>query len=522
LVQITGPSGTPMFDQYTQRASMKWFSMALGDFVDVTNTGAAVANKEGYFVFVRGDRAVAVGGTTGATTLRMRGQILRNDQTFNITANKFLSVGNPYASRIDFRTVTKNTIVEAFTVWNPNNLGSYNVGKYETYVKELSAPFDYKLNGIGAVRNYIESGEAFLIQSTTNGSLVIKESDKADGSSVVSRVGTSTIPALEINLFTKAIDGTPYLADAVLLNFDTNFNNGFDNLDVKKVANAADNLSIKNGSLNLSVERRSLLSITDTIQLLLANTRIANYTIKISPNSIDHTAFDLYVIDKFLHTETRINLDDDTDINFDITTDAGSRVTDRFIIVARIPLVYASVFTKIKANRNADKSVWITWDVEKEKNVLNQVVEHSTDGVSFSLLGNKLPVNNGLFSSYNYTDVNASQKDIYYRIKSVRANGSFVYSDIVKVAALENSHNIIVSPNPILDKQVYFTLNNMPFGDYTVEVISETGSKVIQTSLTHLTHTKVYSIKLTQLASGNYHLHVYNSQTKQVELIFIQ
>jgi hypothetical protein len=205
--RITGPGiiGVNGVDAYTQRGSLKYYNDTANSFREIAATNVGIANTRGYFVFVRGDRSVAVGGGTGATTLRMKGNIRMNNQGFSVLTNSFQSFGNPYASRIDFRNVTKTTIVDAFTIWEPNNVGAHNVGGYENYALVAS---EYWLNGIttgaGAKkRNYIESGEAVFIQSVTGGTITVEESDKEAGSALVSRTvgrNTATTATLDINL----------------------------------------------------------------------------------------------------------------------------------------------------------------------------------------------------------------------------------------------------------------------------------------------------------------------------------
>jgi hypothetical protein len=537
--QITGPAGpvtplnTAVLDVYSQRGSVKSYVASTNKYVEVTNANTTtLANKEGYFVFVRGDRGVAIGGTTMATNLRMKGKILIGDQVFNvpnIAGGAFQSFGNPYASRIDFRTVTKSTVGESFYVWNPNPAGTfYNAGKYEVYVKDI-ADGNYKLNAVGATRNYIESGQAVFIQAIAGGSITVKESDKYEGSNVVSRMGTSerigaaSIPTLEINMHTTDVNGSSILADAAVVNFDNGYSNAIDNMDVKKISNTNDNLAISKDLQNIVVERRASISANDSISLNLSGMRIASYRFEIAPSLLLNNTMEAFLKDKFLQIETPISLSDVTNINFSVTTNAGSYAADRFMIVFKPAPIFSSTINKITAKRIINKAVLINWDVELESNVANQQIENSADGANFMAIGNKPAENNTVLSSYSFVDENAASAVQYYRIKSMRTNGSFVYSEIAKVNAIENTHAIIVSPNPVEDKTIHFTLNNLPFGNYDVQIINEAGAKVINTSLTHITERKIYSIDVKKIAAtGNYHLLITNGEIKQVELIFIQ
>ena len=163
--RITGPTG---MDEFTQRYSMKSYNGNNNNYAEV-NTPAKLAgqlaNNEGYYIFVRGDRTVGVVGL-GSTTLRMKGKIRTGDQTFSVPANilpsaGFQSIGNPYPSAIDFRFIDKKNIAESYYIWNPDSLGEYGVGKFEQY--SLQGIHYTKTPG-GDIRDSIQSGEAFFVQ----------------------------------------------------------------------------------------------------------------------------------------------------------------------------------------------------------------------------------------------------------------------------------------------------------------------------------------------------------------------
>jgi hypothetical protein len=473
--QITGPLGTPTFDQYTQRGSLKSYNAVSDVWTEVTNTSASLANNAGYMVFVRGDRAVAVGGTTGSTNLRIKGDIRTGSQIFSVLPNKFASFGNPYPSRIDFRTITKNNIVDAFTVWNPNSAGSYNVGAYETYVK---TGIHYKRGGV--TRNFIESGEAVFIQSNSAsaGSITVKETDKGSGSSVVSRAGV-TDPTLEISFYAKDVDGSMYLADWVMLNFDNVYSAGIDNNDVRKALNVADNLAIINGVHSLVVERRPKLTTTDTIKLSLTNTRVAPYRFEIDPSVLASTGLEAILKDKFLQTETPISLTDVTNVPFDITADAASRVADRFMIVFKQGA--PTNFTTISATRNADKTVTVNWGTEGERNVANYTVEQSNDGTNFTAIATQTATaNNGTNPTYSKQDATASKAANWYRVKANNTNGTTKYTAIAMVAAVNETIQMAeakmsIYPNPVVGGNVNLHLDNQANGNYTVQISNAVG-----------------------------------------------
>jgi hypothetical protein len=514
--QITGPGGAANgMDQTSVRASMKYYETNAGDFVDVTNTNTAtIANKEGYFLFVRGDRTIAGGGTTGTTTMRIRGKILTGDQSYTVGANRFLSIGNPYASQIDFKQVVIPSGIEAsYTVWNPNPVGTiYNAGKYEQRVKQLSGNYEY----LGTVENFIESGQGFFIQGSAGGggTIDIKEEHKTTGSNLASRGGEQgrvgvTIPTLEINLYAKDVDGSFIKADAAFQNFDNGFSTAIDNNDVKKIMNASDNIAIEKASYKLIAERRKPLEATDTIFLHLSSTRVAGYQFLIDPSVLSNTGLEAFLQDKFLQTSTAVSLVDSTLINFNITADAASKVADRFMIVFKQGA--SASFTTIAALRNADKTITVNWGIANEKNVTNYTVEQSSDGVNFTAISTQNAIaNNGTNTLYTKLDAAASKANNWYRIKITNANATIKYSSIAMVAAIKEdaintTPSIAIEPNIVVDGIVNLKWKNKQKGNYTVEIYNSLGQKIKVENIFVQTNNELQLIKLANTANGKYY-----------------
>ena len=97
----------------------------------------------------------------------------------------------------------------------------------------------------------------------------------------------------------------------------------------------------------------------------------------------------------------------------------------------------------------------ISWITLNEINTSRFVVERSVDNVQFNLVGERVAAGNYSGSSNYYLndDVSglAAYKVIYYRVKLINADGSFVYSKVVVVR--QNSQvSVNVWPNPFVDK----------------------------------------------------------------------
>lgn len=518
--QITGPGSFVGMDNYTQRASVKYYNSTINNFVDVTNTNTTtIANSKGYFVFVRGDRGVAVAGAAGTTILRIKGDILTGNQTFSVPALKFESFGNPFPSRIDFRTITKTNIANSFIVWNPNSAGLYNVGAYETYVHDGT---NYVKPG-GTIRNFIESGEAVYVQSNsaTAGSVVVKEADKGSGSSVQSRNGV-TIPTLEVELHAYNADGNAYLADGLFVHFNTAYSAGFDNDDVRKIMNVYDNIGIVHDMYNLAADRRPGLAAGDSIQLSITGMRISNYKFVLDPSLLNYPRLGAYLKDNFLQLETPVSLTDTTDVSFQVTIDPLSKASNRFVILFKPSTITGLIFKKITAARSHNDSKTIKWAVKNEINIDHYNVERSWDGTLFQNFGNvQASINLGDNNNYQFVDVDQSHDEVYYRVKAISTRGQVFNSSVVKIDAVNASQGITIFPNPVANHTLNIGFLNRKFGDYQVAVYTTNGELLQKQTITVLEQTATKNIKLnTTIAPGNYIISIKNDKEKQ-EIISI-
>jgi hypothetical protein len=511
--QLSGPTGGTGLDFTTVRGSLKWYDTTAQTYIEITNTNNAIARTEGYYVFVRGDRAQGLSGTGLATNLRIKGKILTGTQPdINLGALHFASVGNPYPSAIDFRNVFKANMVDAFIAWNPNSAGSYNLGAFETYVYNVGAGHYLRTPG-GQIRDSIQSGEAVFVQTFTGGGILrFDENDKVGGSRNVSRGANAlsrdgvTEPTLDIDLYTKDVNGSIFLADGVKINFGNGYSNALDNNDVKKISNTADNLSITNKAIRLVVERRHTLQSTDTIFLNLTSTRIAAYRFEIDPSVLTNTGLDAFLKDKFLQTETPVSLSAVTNVDFDITADAASRAADRFMIVFKQA---ASVhFTTISALRNADKTVQIKWGTQQEVGVINYEVQHSNDGINFTSVYTQLPLaNNGTNPSYSKQDATATKNNNWYRVKATMVNGSTGYTGIAMVGALLDvaiEPSITIYPNPVEDKMIKMHFAGHA-GKYAMSLLNAAGKTVYSKNIVVVSDNETQTIEINKsFAAGNY------------------
>lgn len=327
--------------------SMKTWNPLTATWVGVANTASLpLYNQKGYFLFVRGDRNVsAYNQPATTTTLRSKGRLFvpvsNPAPSTTVLSGRFESIGNPYASTIDFRNLTRPAapaIDSTFYVWDPLLTGSYGLGGFQT----ISSVTGYKPTPGGTANYdnsvaypYIQSGQAFMVHATgAGGTISFTESVKVDGSSTLFRLNNTDNNfiqhrSLRTELYTMAGD----IADANVLVYDQRYNNDYESNDALKILNAGENLGIKSNGQVLSVEARKQIVRTDTIHYITGNLLTQTYQFRFLPENMDNNNLRAFLEDRYLHTRKEISLDDSSHVNFTINTDPASSNPERFILV---------------------------------------------------------------------------------------------------------------------------------------------------------------------------------------------
>ena len=326
--------------------SMKTYVPATASWIGVPNTTATpLFNKKGYFLLVRGDRTVtAFNAPATTTTLRSTGRLFvpgsNPPQSTTVPAGQFESVGNPYASAIDFLNITRPAapaIDSTFYVWDPLLPGSYNLGGFQT----ISSVNGYRPNPGGTV-NYssatpytrIQSGQAFLVHSTSGGGTVsFTESAKVSGSAMVYR--PQAYPGRQF-LRSALYTSTGAIADGNILAFADHFDNDYETNDAVKFMNSGENFGIESNHKTLSIEARQLPRRADTIQYYISNLRTQSYQFRFGPEAMP-AGFTASLEDRYLRTFTPVSLTDSTLVTFAISSDPASASPVRFRLIITGP-----------------------------------------------------------------------------------------------------------------------------------------------------------------------------------------
>ena len=512
------------YDFYTPSGpSIKTYNSSLNswdgidDGVSLT-TSIPVANKKGYMLFVRGDRSVQTSSTpANPVTLRTSGRLYSPGAdappSSIVTAGKPEAVGNPYASSIDFTSLTGTSagIDSKYYIWDPLLPGTSGFG-YGGY--QLLSSVNGWLPSPGGTINYptgvpykkIQSGQAFFVYATSGGTVNFAESNKINGSQLVYR--QNDMPGRQF-LRSCLYSQSGYLADGNVVAFDDAFTNAFDKDDAIQLQNPGERLGIFSNDRVLALEARHTVNISDTIFYALNNLVINSYQLRFAPENMD-TRLNAYLVDRFTDTRTMISLRDSTFINFAVSSDIASGAPNRFFLVFKASQPVPVHITSLTAMRNSDKTVSVQWSVENAGDIEGFELEHSEDGRNFRKINTIMPQPvGGAIATYSNVDKAADLTSNFYRIKAISRGGEIQYSNIARVAALEIAGGIDIYPNPVTGKQINIRFIAQNQGTYHLQLVNELG-QVVQEDPEYVTGSDFFkTLSLTNaITPGNYHLNI--------------
>ncbi|HMG81428.1 MAG TPA: T9SS type A sorting domain-containing protein, partial [Ferruginibacter sp.] len=522
-----------------------WFSLPNTNVTKVTD-------YQGYMLFVRGSRNYTISTTTQTTlatnaTLRTTGSPKTGIQNVPVVAGANV-IGNPYAATINFNTIFNKATTKAalgsstanntFYLWDPNIASAANVASGTGGWVVLTS------NGAGAyipvpdprsispfnVNGDIQSGAAFIVHAQTSGFVQIDESDKVSPAATNNDLylfrPAEAVPLtmLRTTLYATAADTINYLADGVLNIFDNSFTNDVDwNKDIQKQANLNEQCSVFKGGRLIAVQRSSPVNAGDTIFLKLAHLNQRSYRFAFEATSFNRPDLNAYLIDTFMHTNTPISLGDSaTDIDFTITTNAGSAAADRFAITFR-PAPGSVQYTTVTATQQ-NKDVLVQWMVKNQLNIKEYIVEKSTDGTNFYPADTTMATSGSTGAIvYNWLDKDPVIGTNYYRIRNIDNNGVYQESNIAKVEIGKGIiAGIAIYPNPVVNGEIGLQMNNVPTGNYRISVIDETGQVILSETIDHGAASETKNISMYKgVAKGIYILDVQFPDNTQTKIKFV-
>jgi len=514
---ITSNLTTALANGYDARSiansTIRTYNNALNTWPGVTTPTAStnIATDKGYLVFIRGDRTIQTLTTTfTTTTLKTRGALKQGTYPavpIPVNANSYEAIGNPYASSIDLRNVTRTGGTDAvFYVWDPKiaPLGAFQTLTL-TSGNFLITPGGGSYGVSGSIMDSVQSGQAFMAYATgTAGGVQFTENCKGAGSRTTGFRPVAVGERFITNLY-AINDTTIDLADGTMNLYDDNYNNLVDGDDAQKLPNFNESLGMVRNGVTLAVEKKTLIGVTDTIYFELRKPKIRLYKFEFTASNLNHPNLLGKLEDAYLGKTTAVNLNGITPYNFSITADSGSYVANRFrLIFYQSDSVPVNQF-RIEAHRRGN-NIDLEWKVNNQIKVERYEIEKSTDSIFFKKVFTQVATgSNGASIVYNWLDENAAPGNNYYRIKSINRTGQSNLSKVVNIALINANRDITVYPSVITGNTINMHWKEQPKGVYGILLLNDAGQVVLKTQLLHNGGSSFQTVKIDkQLNAGRY------------------
>lgn len=493
----------------------------------VYNSNGTLTAGGAYRLLIRGSRAINLSNNTAspdATILRTTGQIVTGAFTFNTsstpalngTTNNFSLIGNPFASAVNWLSLSRTNVANAYTAWDPK----VNVrGAYVSY----NGVSGTNNNGASEVDQYLQPGQAVFVQTTgASPALTFNEASKVSIFTNVYRP-VSAMPKLSIQLLLNSTAGLQNMADGIVAVFDDTFPAAISEEDATKFTNIDENLAIRHASGKLlSIEARPSVQTNDTLKLSTWQYRNSNYIMSINTTNFAPNTM-AYLKDAFLNTELPLDMAGNTKVPITITTDAASAAADRFMIVFRPSGTLPVTVTEVKAFQK-DRGIQVDWTVKTEQNIAKYEVEKSSNGIEFVKAGSIAATNNGALTQvYGWFDANPVSGNNFYRIKVVEKSGAVKYTNVVKVTIGKGEVSMSVYPNPVKGNTMNVRMTNASQGRYATVLYNNAGQQVYNGIIEHAGGSGIYSIKIkNRISKGSYRLQVSNDAEQYTETVIFE
>lgn len=485
------------FDFYTSSGpSLKTYNHMLKKWEGISSTDNPIQNSSGYMLFVRGDRSVITHDQSAtATTLRTRGKIYAPGTFLPPTTaipnipGLFVSVGNPYASAINFENTDRTNLSDSYIIWDPqltnNAVSQYGLGAYRTISNGVVVP---------ASENYtddnippIQQGQAFFVQLAENasgaGSISFTENAKTSGSRAVFRDGHTFQPDAYVraNLYLSAKENL-VLLDGNITQFHPEFSASLDELDVIKMLNSGENLGILSHSKTLAIERKPLFRYTDTLFYVLSGLKKQRYELEIITSKTDISGMEIFLDDVYLNNQKLLDPSGKTTVQFEVNNDPASSNKNRFRIIFKSPMAPLTATITHFSAQQSGKEVLVKWQSENESHIEKYLVEKSTDGIQFYLMSEKIAENSPV-NYYQIPDKTPVQGNNYYRLKIISKNEKVTFSDIVLVNIKIINSQWSLHSNPITNGIVEVQFSNFEQGVYNMRILNMNGQIISSKSI---------------------------------------
>jgi len=166
--------------------------------------------------------------------------------------------------------------------------------------------------------------------------------------------------------------------------------------------------------------------------------------------------------------------------------------------------------------------VQIEWSNMTEKDVIDYIVERSTNGQTYSAINTQGARSNGdVREDYNSYDASPVNGVNYYRIKVRETTGKVVYSKVLKVEVGGKAGAFTVYPNPVVGGQMTVGLSGVK-GKYSLQVVNAGGQVIHTQSINHAGGNMSQQVELPgSVKAGVYSLVISGDNYRQAKMFVV-
>ena len=164
----------------------------------------------------------------------------------------------------------------------------------------------------------------------------------------------------------------------------------------------------------------------------------------------------------------------------------------------------------------------LNWVSENESHLKSYEVQQSTS-YDFRTVGFVTPFNSATRKEYKWSDKEPLTKPARFRLKMIDTDGRYKFSNILQLIPARKI-SVIISPNPIANKQLNLSFSNTSLGDYVLQFYSSEGKLVFNKKLLVSNNSSHLIILPENIGTGTYVLKISSVNKENVlqQLVFVK
>jgi uncharacterized repeat protein (TIGR01451 family) len=177
-------------------------------------------------------------------------------------------------------------------------------------------------------------------------------------------------------------------------------------------------------------------------------------------------------------------------------------------------------FLSFVVQKQAANAAMLHWKVNSEINHEKYIIERSTDGREFNMIGEIAAGSVSILEKdYFYTDYNPLKGNNFYRIVQKDKDGKSTLSVVRQLKFINNEITIKISPNPTYNHTIQVEIEAAGLSGLSGELLNTTG----QSLKTFILKQGANTVDMQNLAKGMYFIKVYSGSTNiDIKKVMIQ